>query len=236
MGTENKKGVAMLRIALLFGLLSCHGWAHAENEPYNRVDFQVEAAREVANDLLVAVMSVEVQDKQPARVAQQINAALNDALKKAAAFGNVKAGSGGQNTYPVYGKNNQVDAWRGRAEIRLESRDFKAASELIMQLQASLQLTGLDFALAPDTRAQSESALVAEAIKAFQARADVIRAAVGARSYKTVHFSINDDTPPHYPRAMMRAAPMSDAAIPKPEFAGGDTRMTVQVSGTIELQ
>lgn len=227
----------MLRIALLFGLLSLHGWAHAESEPYNRVDFQVEAAREVANDLLVAGMSIEVQDKQPARVAQQINAALNDALKKAAAFGNVKVTSGGQNTYPVYGKNNQVDAWRGHAEIKLESRDFKAAGELIMQLQSTLQLTGLDFTLAPDTRTQSESELIAEAIKAFQRRADAIRAAMGARAYKTVHFSINGGMPPVYPRAMMRAAPMAaDAAIPEPEFAGGDARMTVQVSGTIELQ
>ena len=226
----------MLRIALLFGLLSLHGWAHAESEPYNRVDFQVEAAREVANDLLVAGMSIEVQDKQPARVAQQINAALNDALKKAAAFGNVKVTSGGQNTYPVYGKNNQVDAWRGHADIRLESRDFKAAGELIMQLQSTLQLTGLDFTLAPDTRAQGESALIAEAIKAFQARADAIRAAVGARSYKNVRFSINSGRPPIFAKTMMRAAPMAEGAIPEPEFAGGDTRMSVQVSGTIELQ
>lgn len=227
----------MLRIALLCSLLSLPLWAHAESEPYNRVDFQIEAAREVANDLLVAGMSIEVQDKQPARVAQQINTALNDALKKAAAFGNVKVSSGGQNTYPVYGKNNQVDAWRGHAEIRIESRDFKAAGELIMQLQSSLQLTGLDFTLAPETRGQSENDLITEAIKAFQKRADAIRTAVGARAYKNVHFSINSGMPPVYAKAMMRAAPMAaDAAIPEPEFAGGDTRMTVQVSGTIELQ
>lgn len=227
----------MLRIALLLGLLSLQSWAYAENEPYNRVDFQVEAAREIANDLLVANMSIEVQDKQPARVAQQINAALNDALKNAATFGNVKVSSGGHNTYPVYGKNNQVDGWRGHAEIRLESRDFKAAGELIMQLQSTLQLNGLNFTLAPDSRAQSESDLIAEAIKAFLARADAIRAAFGARTYKTVHFSINGGIPPQYPKAMMRAAPMAaDMEIPQPEFAGGDTRMTVQVNGTIELQ
>ncbi len=227
----------MLRITLLFALLLFHGWAKAEDGTYNRVDFQVEASRQVANDLLVAEMSVDVQDQQPARVAQRINKMLNDALKKAAAFGNVKVSSGGQNTYPVYGKNNQVDAWRGHAEIRIESRDFKAAGELIMQLQSSLQLTGLDFALAPETRAQAEEELIAEAIKAFQRRADAIRAAVGARAYKNVHFSINSGMPPGYAKAMMRAAPMAvDTAIPEPEFAGGDTRMTVQVSATIELQ
>lgn len=225
----------MLRIALLCGLLFANGWASAEAEPYNRVDFQVEASREVANDLLTATMTVDVQDKQPARVAQQINAALNDALRKAAAFGTVKASSGNQQTIPVYGKNRQLDAWRGHGEIRLESRDFKAAGELIMQLQSTLQLGGVQFSVAPDTRARIEDALITEAIKAFRSRADTIRAAVGAKSYKTVHFSINSGTPPHYPMQMMRAT-MADAAISTPEFAGGESRMTVQIAGTIETQ
>jgi len=227
----------MLRIALLCGLLSVNAWAGAEVEPYNRVDFQVEAAREVANDLLVANMTVEIQDKQPGRVAQQINTALNDALKKASAFDTVKASSGNQSTYPVYSKNNQIDAWRGHGEISLESRDFKAAGELIMQLQTSLQLGGVQFAIAPDTRAQIENALITEAIKAFQTRADAIRAAVGAKTYKTVHFSINSNgMPSPRPTPMMLGRAMAATAIPAPEFAGGESRMTVQINGTIETQ
>lgn len=228
----------MLRIALLFSLLSVNLLAQAsDGDAYNRVDFQVEAAREIANDLLVTSMSVDIQDKQPALVAQQLNAALNAALKKAAAFGSVKSGSGNQNTYPVYGKNNQVEAWRGHGEIRLESRDFKAAGELIMQLQATMQLGGVQFTVAPDTRVKAENALIAEAIKAFQMRADAIRTLLGARSYKTVHFAVSSgDMPRPYPMAMMRGAAMTNASIPAPEFAGGDSRLTVQINGTIEVQ
>lgn len=228
----------MLRIALLCSLLSVNLLAQAsDSDTYNRVDFQVEAAREVANDLLVASMSVTIQDRQPALVAQQLNTALNDALKKASAFSTVKASSGNQNTYPVYGKNNQIDAWRGHGEIRLESRDFKAAGELIMQLQTALQLGGVQFIVAPDTRAQAENALIGEAIQAFQSRAVAIRTAVGAASYKTVHFSINSSgMPPRYPMAMMRSPAMAEAAIPAPEFAAGESRLTVQINGTIEMQ
>ncbi len=225
----------MLRIAVLCGLLSLQGWAHADSEPYNRVDFQVEAAREVSNDLLVASMSADIQDKQPARVAQQLNTVLNDALRKASAFSTVKAASGNQNTRPVYGKNNQIDAWRGHGEIRLESRDFKAVSELIMQLQGSMQLGGVQFTVAPDTRAKAENALIAEAIKAFQMRADAIRAAMGAKSYKTVHFSIHSgDMPVYSPKMLMRGA--ANDAIPAPEFAAGDSHLTMQINGTIETQ
>ncbi|MFZ5524117.1 MAG: SIMPL domain-containing protein [Pseudomonadota bacterium] len=228
----------MLRIALLCGLLSFNVPAHAESEPYNRVDFQIEIAREVANDLLVANMSVEIQDKQPSRVAQQVNTAINDALKKSSAFSAVKTSSGNQNTYPVYGKNNQVDAWRGHAEIHLESRDFKAAGELIMQLQQRMQLVNIQFTVAPDTRAQIENELIAEAIKKFQTRANAIRTAMNASSYKNVSLSINNGAgmPMPSPKAMMRSTMAMDAAIPAPEFAAGDSRMAMQVSGIIELQ
>ena len=227
----------MLRIALLCGLLSVNTLAHAETTLYNRVDFQVEVAREIENDLLAVNMAVEIQDKQPGRVAQQINTVLNDALKKASDFSTVKSSSGNQRTYPVYGKNNQIDVWRGHGEIHLESSDFKAASELIMLLQTTLQLGGVQFTIAPDTRAKIENALIGEAIKTFKARADTIRTALGAKAYKIVHFSINSGgIPPRYPVAMMRGASISDTAVPAPEFAGGESRMTVRINGTIETQ
>lgn len=231
----------MLRIALLCSLFFINGWANAGtnagSEPYNRADFQVEAAHEVANDLLIAVMNADIQDKQPARIAQQLNAAINDALKKAATFSTVKISSGNQNTYPVYGKNNQIDAWRGHAEIRLESRNFKDAGELIMQLQQNLQLGNVQFTIAPDTRTQIENALITDAIKAFQIRADAIRAALGATSYKVVRLSINGGggIPPYRPNMAMRAA-LAEPAISAPEFAAGDSRITVQINGTIEMQ
>lgn len=219
----------MLRIALLCSLLSLNLFAYADTEAYNRVDFQVEAAREVANDLLIVNLSADIQDKQPAQVAQQLNTALNDALKRAAAFTTVKASSGNQNTSPVYGKNNQISAWRGHGQIHLESRDFRAASELIMQLQGALQVTGLQFTIAPDTRLQIENRLINDAIAAFQGRAGDIRATMGAKSYKIVHLSIN---------GMPFANPMVMSAVRDavPEFSGGESRITVQISGTIELQ
>jgi len=227
----------MMRIVLLCGLLFSIT-VHAESGPYNRVGFQVEVAREVANDQLAATMSVEIQDKQPSRVAQQINSVINDALKKASAFRSIKSGSGNQNTRPVYGKSNQIDAWRGHAEITLESRDFKAVSELIAQLQQNMQLVNMNFSVAPDTRALIENELISEAIRNFDARANVIRTAMGAASYKNVNLSINNGggMPIPQPKSLMRGAMAMDTAIPAPEFAAGDSRIVVQVSGIIELQ
>lgn len=223
----------------LFGfLLLATASVHAEdNSPYNRVDFNVEASREVQNDLLVAHMAIDVEDKLPANVAQKLNVALNDALKKAAKYTNIKTTSGNQSTYPLYTNNSHVNGWHGRGELRLESRDFKAAGDLIAELQSTLQLSNVQFMISHDLREKIENDLIAEAIHVFQSRADAIRSAMGAKLYKTVHFSINQGgyQQPYPMAAMMRGAAVADA-VATPEFAGGDSRLSVQINGTIEAQ
>ncbi|MEW6563696.1 MAG: SIMPL domain-containing protein [Pseudomonadota bacterium] len=221
---------------LLLALLLAIPSARAEEAPtYHRIDFQSEAGQEIANDLLLAQLSTEVNADNPTEVARQLNTSLNSALKKAASYHTVKTSSGNQQTFPLYGKNHRLEGWRGHAELRIESRDFKAATELIAQLQASMQLTGLQFALAPETRKQTENELIGSALGAFKQRAEAIRTALGARGYKLVRLAIN----PGFDAAPLvmsrKGAMLSDAAPPTPELAGGESRISVQISGTIEL-
>lgn len=224
----------MLKFVLTCALSILAVFAHAEPAAYNRIDFQVEVGREITNDLLVAQMSVEIQDKHPAQVAQLLNARLNAALKKASAYPGVKTRSGNHRTYPVYGKDNHIDGWRGHAQLVLESRDFKEAGELIAELQTSMQLNGLQFSVANDTRHQAENTLITEAITAFGKRAETLNHALSGSGYKIIHLTIgNGDTP--YPHPMLARTAIAADAITAPEFAGGDTRISVQVSGTIEI-
>jgi predicted secreted protein len=204
--------------------------ALADDQRYNQVDFSSKAEQQVANDLMTATLSIEVNDARPDRVAQQINTTLNAALKTAAAFNGIKAFSGSQHTYPVYGKNNhKLEGWRGHAEIRLESRDFGKMGELIAQLQQKMQLQGVQFSISTETRQKVEDALITRAIAAFKQRAKTVTSAMGGVGYKIIHLSINSGG---YPRPMLA---MAKAAVPTPQFAGGESSMSVQVSGTIEV-
>jgi predicted secreted protein len=226
----------MPRFLILAALLVLASTAHAAEEPqYNRVDFSTEAAREVGNDLLQAQMRLEVSDPSPAKVAQLLNTTVNAALKKGAAFPAVKVASGNYTTYPIYGKNNRLDGWRGNAQIRLESRDFKAAGELIGELQGSMQLAGVSFTVAPETRKKLEDELVGEGLAAFRQRAEAIRAALGGSGYKIVHVGINSGGY-HPPQPLLDGVvAMRAMAAPAPEFSGGESDLTMQVSGTIEI-
>ena len=103
---------------------------------YNNIELQAEAQREVQNDLLNATLFIELNDASPAALANAVNKSVNDALRIARDYKNVRVRSGNNQTMPVYAKGNVLQGWRGRAEIRLESRDFEAASALIGKLQA----------------------------------------------------------------------------------------------------
>jgi len=46
----------------------------------------------------------------------------------------------------------QAEAQRGRAEIRIESRDFESASTLIGRLQSGMKLGGMSFSVAREAR------------------------------------------------------------------------------------
>jgi predicted secreted protein len=217
--------------------------AFADPEPsYNRVDFQVEVGQDAANDQMNATLAIELTNANPGALAHELGDAMNDALKKSKAWPSVKASTGNQQSWPVYGTTvatrTTVQGWRGRAELRLESRDFKAAGELIAALQDKLQLSGINFSVAADTRRAADAALGKQAIAAFRTRADLIRDAWGAKSYKLINMNIGSvasNNPGPRPMMMYAKAMAADAA-PAQDIAGGDAHMSMTINGTIELQ
>jgi len=207
----------------------------AEPVRYNTVTLQAEAQREVPNDLLNATLYVEANDANAAAVASAVNRSVNEALQVAKEHKNVRVRSGNNQTYPVYSRSNQLQGWRGRGEIRLESRDFEAASALIARLQPGMQLAGLNFSISGEARRAAEDELSVEAIAAFRARAEVLRKALGGRGYKLQNINVASGHQAPVPRfAMARAAPAAQEAVPL-NMEGGFSVITVTANGAIEL-
>jgi predicted secreted protein len=228
-----------LGITVLCVLMAVTGVARSESShesvTYNLVDLQADAQREVPNDLLQAVLFTEATNSDPGRLAADLNTELHGALDSAKAFDTVTTRTGGYRTYPVYDRNQDLTGWRGRAEIRLQSRDFQAASKLIGALQGRLQLASLDFSVSPEARKDAEDVLLTQAIKAFNARAEIVRAALAGRSFRIRHLSlgIQGGSPPPRPLQFARAAAK---AAPAPALEAGTSLVTVVASGTIEVE
>lgn len=223
------------RWLLLLSLLAAPALAAEPAQPrYNAVEFQSEAQREVPNDLLNATLYVELNDGNPAALANAINKTVNDALRVAKEHKDVRARSGNNQTYPVYSRGNTLQGWRGRAEIRIESKNFDAASALIGKLQAKMQLAHVGFSVSPETRRATQDELGIEAIRAFKARAEVLKAALAGRGYKIVRLNVDSGHQQPQPRFAARAAVSAESVTP-PDFEAGVSMVTVVVRGTIEI-
>ncbi len=201
--------------------------------PYNAVELQAEAQREVQNDLLNASLFVELNDPNPAVLGNAINKSVNDALRIAKDYKGVRVRSGNNQTYPIYAKGNVLQGWRGRAEIRIESKDFEAASGLIGKLQASMQLGNMSFSVSPEARRATENELIAEAIGAFKARAEIIKAALAGHGYKLQRLNVANAYNAPQPRLAMARMAASAQDVAAPNLEAGVSLVTVTASGAI---
>jgi predicted secreted protein len=220
--------------ALAFVMASTACLAQAPAVSYNVITLQAEAEREVDNDLLQAVLYAEVSGTDASRVAESLNALMSAALKTASQYPKVRARSGNYTTFPVYDERRRLTQWRGRSELRLESGDFAAASELIGKLQSTLQVSSLNFAVSNATRRRVQDELIGEAIAAFRARAEVAQKAVGGRSYKLRQLNIGTGFQGPQPLAM--EARTLSAAPQAPRLEAGSSRVSVSASGSVEVE
>ncbi|HFD79893.1 MAG TPA: DUF541 domain-containing protein [Gammaproteobacteria bacterium] len=230
-----RKWNPILLVACALALLLAAPLRADEDDEGDRVRFRVEVGREVDNDRAVAVMSVTGERREPAQLADRINAAMQWALEQARAAEGVRASSGSYQTYPVYDKNKIV-RWRGRQELRLESGDVDRLSRLLGRLQERLQVQSLQFSVSPEKRSRVEGELIEQALAAYQARAEVVSRALGAKGYQLLDISIDTGGRDHAVPLRVQAAALNRAAVEPPAMEAGSSRLTVQVSGSVRLR
>ncbi|WP_019457714.1 SIMPL domain-containing protein [Acinetobacter sp. GG2] len=205
---------------------------------YNIVNVQAEASRQVSNDEMHATLYIEKSNKQPAELSNQINQLMNQALATSRKYPQVKVETGAQSTYPIYDNDsNKLKEWRGRAEIRLESKDFKAASQLVNELQQNFQTQSINFTVSDEQRKKVENELMVEASKNFQQRAQMLTQAWNKNQYTLVNLNLNTNN--YFPQPVMRASmakfTMAEAA-PAQDMAAGESKITVNANGSIQFK
>jgi predicted secreted protein len=195
------------------------------------VTFEAQASREVSNDELVAVLAVELHGAEPAALARTVNSRMAQALKQATSVPGVRARSGNYQTFPRYDRNQRIESWQVSQELRLESGDFAAATQLIGKLQESLVVRSMAVRLSPEARRAAENALISEAIAAFRTRAERVSAAMKAPGYRIRNLTLGTSSGGPPPRPFEARAMAQPVAVEP-----GESQVTVTVSGSIELR
>ena len=225
-------------VVALLGLTQSVQAQNNDTLNYNMVNLSAEASRQISNDEMHAALYIEKSNKDPALLAAEFNRLMSQALNTAKKYPTVKVETGNQNTYPVYDNDNRkLKEWRGRAQLRLESTDFKAASQLIAELQQTFQTESINFTVSDKNRQKVENELMIEASKSFQQRAQSLANAWNKSGYQlvNVHLNTNSYSQQSVPRMAMMKASSADA-MPEQEMAAGESKMTVTANGSIQFK
>lgn len=226
----------LLMLILLLAGTTGSASAEPDSEARNRVSFQVEAMREVANDWATARLTVAAEGKDPAVVADSVNRAMSAALATAKGTRDMTVESGAYMTQPVY-DDGRVVRWRANQELRVESGDVDGLAHLIGNLQGDkVLLSSIHFSVRPETRKGVEDELIEESLAAFKARAQLITRGLGAKDWSLIALSVNQaGGPPRIMHARMESDMMSMSRAAPAAFEAGMSEVRVSVNGSIEL-
>ncbi len=215
-------------------LLPLYVAAHEVADHYDRVRLSASAQTQVENDTVIAVLYAQEDGSDAAQLADLVNRRINEAVARVKQHEGIKLQTSGYNTSPVYHKD-KITGWRVRQNIRLETRDMPLMSELIGELQKTLNLQDISFSVSPELKNITDDQLIAEALQVFELRAKNIVRQLRRKNYKIVDIDIGT-SPGLYPRRQYEAAMMSVAKAAPPSIEGGEQTLRVTVSGQIELE
>ncbi len=213
--------------------------AHAAEPPPNVpiVTVSASATTSIANDRMHAWLRAEADNADPVKAAAEVNGRIARAIARIKGAPGVEVKTSGYSSYQVTEKN-QPSRWRVTQSITLEGADFGTMAALVTKLQADdmLLLSGMSFDVSRDARRKAEDALTDQAIKSWQARAQNAARALGFDAWRTGRINVMTSEP-NRPMPMMRmaAAPMA-AAAPPVNVEGGNTEVSVTVSGEAVLE
>ncbi len=217
-------------------VIMAHAAAHEAAPTYDRINFGVSASKEVANDTLVAIMYLERSGQQPSAMADDVNRTVAWAVELAKKNRAVKVQTLEYRQEPQY-RNQAVVGWKIRQSIRLESTDHKALSMLIGELQERLSVASMHYSVSPDTRMEVENQLIAEALDRFARRGKLIAEEMGRPDYRVVVIDVVTSDSSPVPVRMRAVSTFAESgSVAPPTLEAGVATVTVQVSGTIELE
>lgn len=209
--------------------------AHEAPEAYDRINFQVNAAEEVENDTLIVVMYSERSGQKPSTLADEVNRNIGWAVDLAKKSRGIKLQTLNYRQDPLY-NNQNISGWRVRQSIRLESADVAVLSELVGEMQRRLSIESIRYAVSPALRDRVESRLIAEALNRFRRRGEQIQIELGRTGYRIVNVDVITSSQSPAPMRMRTSAMMEGSMVTAPSLEPGVQSLSVQVSGTIELE
>jgi len=224
-------------LPVLFLLLAGgNALSHSESETlFDQYTLQASAEGEVANDLMVVHLQVQHEDRDTGALAERVNSDMAWALEQLEAFIGIDSKTQNYSTYPKY-EHNRIVGWRSSQTLLIQGTDFEVLKEALQKLQSKLQIQQMFFQPLDETRKTVEDALIRTALDNFKRRAEIVQNNMNSQSYRVIQININTGGR-QMPRMRMDAdSTMARSMESAPAVEGGQSKISVNVSGQIQLQ
>lgn len=199
------------------------------------------AERQMPRDRLSATLRADAEGLDPAKVQDEINLRMQNALARAKTATTVKVESGSYSVYrqPPPAQNSAApEKWMASQTLILTSKDFSSALALIGTLQsAGLTIEALNFDVAPETLRAVQNEMTTEALAAVRSRADRVAAgmSMSVARYKMLDVG-NVTTQEFHPPMPVRMMAKAATAETSPAADAGESTAFLTVDAQVILE
>lgn len=199
---------------------------------------------DVEQDMLVASLRIQVEDKDARSVQREINEAMSDAVALAKKSSSLKIETGQYYVHPDYryikvpNENNKrvLDKWRGSQTLTIKSEVAEDLLNITGDIQnMGFMMNGLNYQLSQKKHEEVRENLMEKTVKKLRDRAMRVAKALGKSDVDIVE--INVDSNNYHPRPVYhRAAKMemmamsADASMPAPTAEAGETNVSMTIN------
>lgn len=208
------------------------------------INFSATETRTVPQDLLVASLRIEIDDKNdPVAIQNKINEAMAKALELAKKESSFKISTGAYSVYKYdqqvnvkkNGETETISTWRGSQTIDIESKDATKLLEATGKIQGmGFAMNNLAYTLSPEAQEKTRDELLVLALKKLKDKANIVAKTLGKSQVELVDVNVDTGGPvmPMY-KTMMARADMAMASAPEMAPANaeaGETSVSLTVS------
>ena len=200
----------------------------------------------IGQDLLVATLRYEAEDKNPRTVQNEINTAMKKALDKAKSYDSAKAATLQYNIYEYdinRGKKNLAPekVWKGEQGLMVKGKDQEQLLKLVGEMQdLGLKMSGLNYQVSPELLEKTRDDMLEAALTKLTSKANRTAKAIGKSKAEMKKINVDmgggyHPQPRYAAKAMMMSADSAES-MAAPVASAGEDEITLTVNAEALLR
>lgn len=236
----NRRFISYIIIVLLSVYSTSSSLAEEIKLNYGVVELSAQASQTVTRDEMVLVLKIHQQGADRQQISNKVTSQLNQILANAhrhADFNTTQLTRAVEPRFD-YQKDKRIDnGWQDSALIQIKSTNLAALNQFAATVQRLATIEAINYQVADTTLKNYETKLTRQAIARFQERATQITHELGGHGYKIVNINLGNSQPTQnyvaYAQPMMLSRTVGSA--PVQDIAAGETRLTLNINGKIQI-